>query len=73
MTNVLTLDDFRKQPPIPDDMDEPMSLEDQAKFAVDTVADNWAGKLSHNLMMDFAEAGPTLISTIRSMGNLCKR
>ena len=57
MANVISLDDFRTQPPIPDDLEGPMSLEDQAKFATDTVADQWAGELSHSLMMNFAEGG----------------
>lgn len=50
---VINLADFRK----PENLDAPASVKDKAKFALDTVADQWANDLVHGLMVKFHEGG----------------
>ena len=50
---VVHLDSFRK----PENLDEKAPVEDRAKFALDAVADEWANKLVHGLMVEFYSGG----------------
>lgn len=53
MSNVVNLNAFRK----PENLDEQAGVEDRAKFALDTVADEWANNLVHGLMVEFHKGG----------------
>lgn len=56
-SNVVQISDYRKTKSDVPEMDQSMDESDKVKFAVDVVADQWAGELVHEMMMSFAERG----------------
>ena len=69
-SNVVQIADFLKPKPDVPEMDQPMSTEDSARFALDTVADQWANELVHHLMLDFSERGTDIDFSDPTYGKL---